>query len=615
MSIRILVNEQVSDFVLRSEYRDSTGESNDGMRRSYSYTVHVTHTFSFENEKQEDNGYSYDLCVVKNTDDYVRNYDMTETEERFEENFDYIVTALRNRGISMLNIPTYMIVGCKFHEFFSRWSINEGSVSTEPDENAIELSFKGRFYPVKDDTDIITASELIARASEDDDKRKWMMIAQAIGDKTLLTRTYRVALDSIPDELYGKTKLIRLKKVTVNGLIEAGIADEADIKQALVDFVARVEEARSYHPIRTDGIEKFIIDLPDGLREDVLKCCQQTSSNLHMFRSYCPERINWCGVRLEDYLDTDLDLMIQCKVYAYERQQWELIEHCMDKPELERKVVENAYALGRCGLSKIANNLHECTTTDLLRSIVKYDKENPNRVKFSDISCIFRLEYVGLDRSDYEACLAMADGCDSTEMIAFVLKIGLIVGVSEEELVEMLRDKEANLSIALYSWSFKEVYEKFNFAPGLAWIKAEEDRREAERQRVAKERADSNEKVVRFVQDSGKLAVRVSLGYSYSSSSGDGRKVCRPDGEHIGNLQPDEQRIMLVQGSRYYYLVNVERIKKLRNGVFHFDVLEDDAGYVIGSKGSHIKEITESLNKLGCRLKTIKIHVHDEQAV
>ncbi len=615
MSIRILVNKQMEEFVLHSEYRDSTGESNDGMRRGYSYTVHVTHTFSFENEKQEEEGYSYDLRVVKNTDDYVRNYDMTETAERFEENFDYIATVLRNRGVSMLNIPAYMSVKCEFHEFISRWSINEGSVSTEPDENAVELSFNGRFYPVKEDTDIITASKLIARVSEDDEEKKWLMIAQAIGDKTLLSKTYCVTLDSIPDELYGKTKLIRLKKVTVDGLIEAGIADDADIEQALTDFVARVEKARSYYPISTDGIERFIINFPDELRKNVLRRCRQTSRNLQIFRDYCPEYISWRSVKAEDYLDSDLDLMIQRREYAYERQQWDFIERCMEKPELEKKVVENAYVIGHCGLSRIANNLHKCTTTDLLRSIMKYDKENPDCVKLSDISCIFRLEYTGLERKDYDDCLIMAGGCNSTEIIAFVLKIGLLVGVSEEELVEMLLDKETSAHIALYSWSLKEIYEKFNFAPGLAWVKAEEDRREAEKQRIAKERADNNEKVVRFVQDSGKLAVRVSLEYSYCSSSADGRKVCRPNGEHIGNLQSDEDRVMLVEGRRYYYLVNVERVKKLRNGVFHFDILEDDAGYVIGSKGCHIKEITEKLNELGCQLRMIKIHTHDEQAV
>ena len=609
MSIKILVNEKMADFVLRSQYVHSVGESNDGMRRGYSYTVHVTHTFSFENEKQEEKGYSYDLRVVKNTDDHVRNYDMTETAEKVEESFDYIVTALRDRGVSMLNIPTYMKVSCEFRDFVRYQNIN-GLVATEPDENATVINFAGRLYPVVDDKDIITASELIARASEEDSERKWMMIAQAIGDKTLLSKTYCVALDSIPDELYRKAKLIRLKKVTVDSLIEAGIVDDADIEQALRDFVSRAEVAQSYSPISTDGIERLIINFPDDLRKDVLRRCRQTSSNLQLFRDYCPEYISWRSVKAEDYLDSDLDLMIQRREYAYERQQWDYIEHCMEKPELEKKVVENAYAIGHCGLSKIANNLHKCTTADLLRSIMRYDKENPGCVKLSDISCVFRLEYTGLGRKDYDDCLVMADGCNSTEMIAFVLKVGLLVGVSEEELVEMLLSKETNAHIALYSWSLKEIYEKFNFAPGLAWVKAEENRREAKKQRIAKERADSNEKVVKFVQDSGKLAVRVSLDHC-----SDGCEVCRPNGEHIGNLQSDEDRVMLVEGRRYYYLVNVERVKKLRNGVFHFDVLEEDAGYVIGSNGCHIKEITEKLNKLGCQLRMIKIHAHNEQAV
>ena len=486
MSIRIHVKERMEEFVLHSEYRDSTGESNDGMRRGYSYTVHVTHTFSFENEKMEDEGYSYDLRVVKNTDDYVHNYDMTETAERFEENFDYIANVLRDRGVFMLNNPAYMSVKCEFHEFISRWDINEGLVSTGPDENAVELSFNGRFYPAKENADIITTSDLIARVSEDDEEKKWMMVAQAIGDKTLLSKTYHVALDSIPDELYGKTKLIRLKKVTVDGLIEAGIADDADIEQALRDFVSRAKGGFSDYPISTDGIERFITNFPDELRKNILRRCRQTSSNLQLFRDYCPKYINWRNVKAEDYIDSDLDLMIQKKEYAYGRQQWDFIEHCMKKPELEKKVVENAYMIGHCGLSRIANNLHKYTTTDLLRSIIKYDKENPDCVKLSDVSCIFGLEYTGLERNDYDGCLAMADGRNSTEeAIAFLLKIGLLAGVSEEELVEMLLSKEADAHIALYSWSLKEIYEKFNFAPGLAWVKAEEDRREAEKQRIA----------------------------------------------------------------------------------------------------------------------------------
>lgn len=606
--IRIVTNERVEEgFVLRSTYRDSTGPSNDGMRRGYSYTVHVTYTFSFENERHEDGGWGYDLRVVKDTDDYVRNYDMTETAEKFEENFDFITTALRNKGIFMLNFPAYIQVKVEFHEFLSRWSEKEGSVSTAPDENAVELSFDGRLYLVKDATSVITASDLIARASEADAERKWMMIARAIGDQTLLSITYHVALESIPDELYGKTKLIRLKKVALADLLESGVVSEADVKAALAGFVSRVDGLRSFYPLSTEGIEKYIINLPDELRKRVLGYCLSTRNNLQLFRAYCPEGINWRELAPDDYVDSDLDLMIQGKAYTYTAAQWEFIEYCMAQPELERKVIENAYVLGWCNLSKIADNLHVCTSEDLLRSVLKYGKENPGRVDPENISCLFGLEYEGLGRDDYDGCLALANGTKSAEMVAFVLKVGLLAGVDEAELVEMLLEKKTSMYIELYGRLFKGIYERFHFAPGLAWVKEEEDRQEAMRQRAAKERAESNEKVVKFVQASGKLTVRVSLKHYFTT---DGRKVCRPDGECIGTLQPDEQRVMLVEGRRYCYLVNVERVRKLHGGVFHFDVLEADAGYIIGPKGSHIKEITQKLNELGCGVRSIKIHTH-----
>lgn len=612
--MKIVTNKKVENFVLRSEYRDFTGESNDGMRRSHSYTVQVTHTFSFENERHED-GWGYDLRVIKDTDDYVRNYDMTETAEKFEENFDFIAIALRNRGILMLNYPAYMRVGVWFHDSLSRWTEKEGLVSTAPDENVVELHFGGGLYPVEDAANIITASDLIARVSEADAERKRMMIARAIGDQTLLSTTYHVALESIPDELYEKSKLIRLKKVALADLLETEGVDNADIEAAFTGFVSRVESLKSYTPLSTEGIEKYLINLPDELRRKVMRRSRSTRNNLQLFRAYYPEGINWRELAPEDYVDSDLDLMIQGKEYAYTAAQWGFIKHCMAQPELERQVVENAYLLGQCNLSKVADNLHICTQEDLLRSVLKYGKENPGRVDLRDISCLFGLEYEGLGRDDYDGCLALADGTKSAEMVAFVLKVGLLAGVDEAELAEMLLEKKTSMYIELYGRLFKGIYERFHFAPGLVWVKEEEDRQEAMRQRAAKERAESNEKVVRFVQASGKLAVRVSLEYSYRSSSTDGRKVCRPDGECIGTLQPDEQQVMLVEGRRYCYLVNVERVKKLRSGVFHFDVLERDAGYVIGPKGSHIKEITQRLNELGCEVRSIKIHTHTADEV
>lgn len=50
--------------------------------------------------------------------------------------------------------------------------------------------------------------------------------------------------------------------------------------------------------------------------------------------------------------------------------------------------------------------------------------------------------------------------------------------------------------------------------------------------------------------------------------------------------------------------------QRFRNGVLHLDVLENDAGYVIGPKGSKIKETTARLNKRGCQLRMIKIHTY-----
>ena len=130
--------------------------------------------------------------------------------------------------------------------------------------------------------------------------------------------------------------------------------------------------------------------------------------------------------------------------------------------------------------------------------------------------------------------------------------------------------------------------------------------------RIEAERAESNEKVVKFVQISSKLAVRAIIKSANSNYSAIDRAVYSPDDVKVGELLKGEKRVIYLFGRKFDYLINVERVKKLRNGVLHLDVLEEDAGYVIGRGGSNLKEAVEQLNKLGCSLKIIKVHRHSE---
>lgn len=602
--IKILVDKQASNFVLRREYLESTGGSDDGMRRSYSYTVYVTNSFFFENEKKEKDGYSYDMRVVK-SEDGCDDYDRTETPEEFLENFDYVATALRNRGITMLNFPTYMAVGIEFFEWVDRWSGAEGAVQTAPDENAFEISFKGKFRPWTPQDEVLTVDGLLTWLNED----KQLLIARALNCGLMLKRVQKVSLDSITDEFYGKKKLIKLKKVDIEELLSTGAVSEADVVQVLKAEMDAVAETGHCSGAVIDGVQSIVVGLPDEFRRKVVDWSRQTSACLKLLREYCPERIHWPEVKAEDYVDSDLDLMIQQGVVAHREAQWGFIDRCMAKPELERKVVENAGTLGLSDLGRIARNLRTAKLADLLHSVLRCRR----RLDLSELSKLkeglWELDHQTVDRTDYEACLEITDAYKLDCFLALALKVGLIAGVSEGELARMLQDKASKAKISLCCWYLKQVYEQVNFTPGLAWVKAEDERREAERARKAKAKAESHEKVVRFVQDSGELAVRVIAESSWSDL--DGRKVSDLNGEEIGRLQFGDERLMAIEGrNSHTYFINLERVKNLKNGILHLDVAEEDAGYIIGPKGAKIKETTEKLNELGCNLKMIKLHKH-----
>ena len=83
-------------------------------------------------------------------------------------------------------------------------------------------------------------------------------------------------------------------------------------------------------------------------------------------------------------------------------------------------------------------------------------------------------------------------------------------------------------------------------------------------------------------------------------------------GEDLGILLSDEKNLFLIEGRKYDYIINVERVRKLRNGILHLDVFEGDAGTLVGRDGSNIRHILERLNQLGCNLSNIKIYSHNE---
>lgn len=603
--IKILLNKAAEDFVTRRELHRSEPESNDGMRRGYSYTARTQVAFSFGNEQKEEEGYSYDLRVVQRDECSTgAGRELTADRMKFLENFGYISEMLRRRGLSMLDHPAYVIA--------------EARLRAGKDEDTVELCFESYLSAVHgDEGRIWTLPALLAYLSEQDEHREEMRLARALGDRTPFGTKFHVSVDSVPEGLLGRRdSLATLEKISLKELFATGEANKDRVRQALMSFVKRVEKHGSYVPLETNGLEEIIAGLRGEQAAAVLRRCRQTSENLDLFRKYCSDRIDWRQVILRDMRESDLDLMIECKMHAHTDDQWAFLQQCMARPELERKIVENAGTLAYYDFTRFARMLRTVPKVELFRSICGYFHAD-ERIDYRIVEQLPQLGNEGLSRPDYDLYRTISQRTqirymsDVNQIAVQLLTLGVAAKVPSDELAKTLQEEciTGDHRAELLDGELRRAYRELNFAPGLAWIEAEEERKAAEERRRAEEQERSNQEVVEFVQRSGKNAVRVCCSKSYNP---EGVRICTPDEERIGVLMDGEQRVLLLEGRGFSYLVDVQRARKAHNGVLHLDVLSDDAGYIIGPKGSKIKATTESLRKLGCPVRLIKLHTHEE---
>lgn len=607
--VRVLLSNEVENFEVKGSYSDHTGESNDGMRRGIAYTVRTECVFVFHNGKKTTDGYEYDMEVSYHTSNGV-NEDWTETPKAFQENFDQIYTCLRFRSLRMLNYSAKMAVQCDFDTARGAENWNGETFATQPDEDAIWLEFNGRVSLSDDDEATMTAEALLKRVQEQDEQKGERILARALHNLRKLKASFSVDADSVPDEYFGKKYFIALKRVSLNELLQNQLVSVAEVQQALMDYAADIEtKGGEFYALDTDQLEQYITTLPGDWPARVLRYCHQTRDNLDLYREYCPQAIPWREMKSEDYREGDLDLMIRYREPACNCEQWEFIEVCMRDPELERKVVENAGIIGLYSYGRIGRNLHTLKASDVLRAVLRHLDTSSGKVYLDHFKHLAELKLEeGLTERDYQDFLRVARRLDKTssDVAGLALKIGKSAGMSDAELVKMLEQKE--FTSDLCGSGLYRAYHDTQFAPGLAWIEARRMQREAEKQAEIEARERSYAAVVDYVLQSKKTAVPVEARYSFDEEGA--YEIARPDGTKIGTLRGEEKRVLRIEGHDFSYLVNVARAKRPKNGVLHIDILEVDAGYVIGPKGAHLEKVAQKLREYGCDVQTVRVHKH-----
>lgn len=599
----ILKQQQATNFSAKWQYNVTESGSNDGMRRGYTHSVSVVDDFFFSNEEEVKDGFAYDLQVIRQEAGQ-KPYDLAADEATFRRNFDTIYRRLQRERYELLSH-----VACRTAQATVGRLLSCDGFAINDDEKVVSVQLGRGLVLAEDGDTVFTYAEYMEFLHEHGDGGRQLWLARALGDDSLHGREVKIIEGSIPE---GAEWQFTLPKVTLPELLAAGRISVEDVNNTLLDYAERIQTVDRYIPIRLDGLEQYVLALPREAAQVVLGHCDQNAATLDLLRQFCPRRIDWREVPLAEMLESDLDLLIQAQEHAYTDNQWLFLQQCMEKPELEQKIVANASVLVYDYL-KLGRYLRQARKVDLFRSISQHLLEHNERIDFGwAVKPLSELGCEGMERRDYDACLELvhrltiSEMSEREQMAAYVLAAGVTAGVEAAELERFLREEEiAGRKTELLSSPLRYAYRELNFAPGLAWLEAEEARKAAEAQRRTAEQDKSNDKVVRYVQQSGKMAICVKASASYER---DAWYVESQNGDEIGRLKAEEKRVLFVTGRINDYLIDVERAKRVRGSVLHIDIYSDDAGYVIGSKGAKIKETTERLRNLGCTISNIRIH-------
>lgn len=596
--MKITFNKRIDDhqiFISRT-VQGYSPESSDGYIRGFSTSETERYNLTFSNEKKENEGYSYDMEIIALEWGGSRML----TEEEFKKDFTFFFSRISSKlYVKIINFKTFIMV----------------SYNTERCEECdlLKVYYSPKRYLFEGEK--LENYELIKNLpNEKSPEGKRYLIARAIGDRNFKKGELRIDTDFVPEELIDEIEELKLEKVNLHQLVATGKIS----KEEITEYFRNLFSLENSFAFYSQGIEKY---LPEEMKREFCRRVYQTSDNLNLFRTYAPEIINWDNLSKEDFRKSDVDLILQRKYRIDSRAGFEFIQDCLTDKALRDKILSNVTTIIR----------NEFKLMELL-SLIKDD--NGSKIKFfhsiidrcekldkvytSDIrgSLLSRFTFEGASKKDFEDFINLVSRIkdikypEARNYAEFIFMIADSAGVSQEEIFKVFQT-EAFLRIPFPFETMKELYQKYDSKLGLAWVEQEEKRFEEEMKARKEEELASHEAVVQFVKNSDKIAVRVSI-----DSSNEVSYLSSSRYKKIGTLLPEENRVVVIQEDSYYrtyILVDVERAKKLKNGVLHIDILESCMASIIGPKGENIKKIKNKLNQLGCNLKLIKLHAKSKK--
>ena len=603
--IQVLLNKKVLDFETNYSYYDFKEETGEFLQPANSKKAVETNLYLFQNPRIVPEGVWYEMTVVRRKESFETiTVDLTENEESFRKYFKDIAKDFRKLNIKILNYDSVYLI----HAYMYIEDFDTGLTK-------IKFTNFNEQYLVDDEViehGVHDFSILMAYLREEDENANMLKFYRTIGDFRYVNDRFYISADTMQDhfdDIFHESEDI--SEILRGQKMRELVIDYFKSRVSEYDKSGEFYRNSKFNYINIDKIQDFILTLPDELIKQVLRITEQTSQNLHLRRLLAEDTIDWKQIKEYQLRTSDIDLFLKYRdLVEIDNDALEkLIAKFMNDPEREVKVVQHAWSLCGCFQWYISERLKTCTREDHLRSVLDEVKQSGEIVKADAIRSLFNYRYINLTKEDYDIFHQFFEVRDASAA-RFLIKIALISGQEPDEIRGLIYKLETDDLISRYNPGLFDYYQNYSFKEGLKWIDEFQAMEKAKKFEQEKARTRKAAKLSKFIKDTKDLVVVVKS--VYDPRNKDYVAINSRHGEDLGILLSDEKNLFLIEGRKYDYIINVERVRKLRNGILHLDVFEGDAGTLVGRDGSNIRYILERLNQLGCNLSNIKIYSHNE---
>lgn len=446
-------------------YTDSTGESNDGMRRGYSYTVRCKVFGTIENEtRNEDGTYTYDYSsrVMKDHDQYgdgyrkpsESKYDLSEMVQEllFTYNIHEFSTDLQEQPNNIKDYYADIDASASYQKekepYFSyRWSEHskDSKNYTEPD-NTLGSSYTRIRSESMDDMN----EQLNGVFSKDD------YILYLMGEKVEKTYKMKFGLDEIgKDEtvrdFLGRMKLESPKYPTFESALKENAISMEDIKNLILKC-----KNLSAKEISVDILEQLFSE-----NQELISCFSEREMPIDILRKYSPN-FDITKVSPSDLIPSDLDNVLQNVIQSHcilgiyngpsekelKQGYWEYLQSFYDNPDALRKIIPVINTSREYFFTSQAKDFITQISPEIMEAIeIRDTLLNIENIALSQL-LKYELNYDTDSAKKLMGILSNATSRTSLKDVNFVLSILQQNGINSDEMLQALRKNGFNIYIS-----------------------------------------------------------------------------------------------------------------------------------------------------------------------